>query len=173
MGRLLAGLLMAENNNEGSPLLWLWIVVAVIGIVAVSMLVARRSGRRPVVRAGWHTKLVDAYAKGSALHNSMSLAESPGGPAITGEEATNRWAGIQRRADDLTQDLCNLRETAPNEMERSHVADVLASLQAVRSALDTERRAGDPDRAGGSRPGTGGQVHDLLLSFETSLRALR
>jgi hypothetical protein len=163
---------MAGNNNEGSPLLWLWIVVAVIGIVAVSMLVARRSGRRPVVSTGWHTKLVDAYAKGSALYDSMSVAESPGGPA-TGEEATDRWAGIQRRADDLTQDLCNLRETAPNEMERLYVSDVLASLTAVRSALDTERRAGDPDSAGDAWPCRDEQVHDLLLSFETSLRALR
>lgn len=173
MGRSLAGLVIAENNNDGSPLLWLWIVVAVIGIVAVSMLVARRPGRPPAMSTGWHTKLVDACAKGSALYDSMSVAESPGGPATTGEGATDRWAGIQRRADDLTQDLCNLRETAPNEMARSHVSDVLASLQAVCSALDTERRAGDPGGAGGSRPCQDARVHDLLLSFETSLRGLR
>lgn len=172
MGRSLAGLVLADNNNEGSPLLWLWIVVAVIGIVAVPMLVARRYARRPAVSAGWHALLVDACAKGSELYDSMSVAEPPGGPA-TGEEATDRWAGIQRRADDLTHDLCNLRETAPNEMERSHVSDVLTSLQAVRSALDTERRAGNPGGSGDSRPCQDERVHDLLLSFETSLRALR
>ena len=70
-------MVMAQNSNSGSPLLWLWIVVAVIGIVAVAMLISRRPRHRAVVTAGWHTLLTDAYAKGSALYAGMCLADSP------------------------------------------------------------------------------------------------
>jgi len=93
------------------------------------------------------------------------MAEAP--EALAAEDASARWADIQRRADDLAQALYELRETAPGEVERARVADVLASLQAVRSAMEAERAPG----------GTGAQqsarTHDLLLGFEASLRALR
>ena len=44
--------------------------------------------------------------------------------------------------DDLAQELYALLETAPGEAERERVADVLASLQAVRSAMDAEHAPG-------------------------------
>jgi hypothetical protein len=75
-------------------------------------------------------------------------------------------ADIQRRADDLSQELYGLRELAPNETERLKVAGVLASLQAVRSAMDAER-------APGADPAQGARVAGLLRSFEASLSALR
>jgi hypothetical protein len=95
----------------------------------------------------------------------MSMAELRG-PADPGG-AGARWADIQRRADDLDQMLYELRESAPGEMERGNVEDVLASLHAVRSAMDAERTPG------GGTARQGARVHDLLRSFGASLRALR
>jgi hypothetical protein len=140
-------------------------LLGVIVVVIVAVLIARRSGRRSAAATSWRTKVVAAYAKGAALHDAMSAAEAPGAQA-TGD-ADARWADIQRRADDLSQELYALREIAPGEPERLEVEDVLASLQAVRSALDAERTQGAVG------PAQGAQVLRLLQSFAASLRALR
>ena len=95
----------------------------------------------------------------------MSAAEAPGAQAAG--DANARWAEIQRRADDLNQDLYALREISPGEMERQQVADVLAALHAVRSAMDAERAAG------AAGPPRGAGVPGLLQAFEASLRTLR
>jgi hypothetical protein len=131
----------------------------------VAVWLARRSGKRSALATNWRSRVVDASAKGSALTDMISMAEAPG--ALAAEDASTRWADIQRRADDLAQDLYAMRETAPGEAERAQVADALASLQAVRSAMDAERAPG------GAGPQQGARVHDLLLAFEASLRALR
>ena len=144
--------------------MWLWILLGVAVIVGVAVWLARRSGKRSALAATWRSKVVDASAKGSALNDMMTTAEAPG--ALAAEDAPARWADIQRRADDLAQTLYELRETAPGEVERARVADVLASLQAVRSALAAERAPG----SGGAQQSA--RVHDLLLAFEESLRAL-
>ena len=155
----------AASGESASSLLWLWILLGAVVIVGVAVWLARRSGKRSAMAANWRSKVVEASAKGSALNDMMSMAESPGARAA--EDASARWAEIQRRADDLAQELYALRETAPGEAERERVADVLASLQAVRSAMDAERAPG------GAGPEQGARVHDLLLTFEASLRALR
>ena len=155
----------AASGESASSLLWLWILLGAVVIVGVAVWLARRSGRRSAMATNWRSKVVDASAKGSALNDMMSMAESPGARAA--EDASARWAEIQRRADDLAQELYALRETAPGEAERERVADVLASLQAVRSAMDAERAPG------GAGPEQGARVHDLLLTFDASLRALR
>ena len=154
----------ASGESASSPL-WLWILLGAVVVVGLAVWLARRSGQRSAMATNWRSKVVDASAKGSALHDMMSMAESPGARAA--EDASARWAEIQRRADDLAQELYALRETAPGQAERERVADVLASLQAVRSAMDAERTPG------GAGPGQGARVHDLLLTFEASLRALR
>jgi len=108
---------------------------------------------------------VDAYAKGSALHDAMSVAASPGG--LASADAAARWAGIQRRADDLAQTLYALREAVPpDSADRARIDDTLASLQAVRSAMDAERA---PGGAGYEQAGV---VRSRLASFELSLGAL-
>jgi hypothetical protein len=95
----------------------------------------------------------------------MSVAEAPGG--LAAGDAGARWSDIQRRADDLAQTLYELREAAPDPEDRARIADTLASLQAVRSAMDAERAAG----------GAGAQQADVtrsrLSAFESALRALR
>jgi hypothetical protein len=153
------------SGGSASSLLWLWILLGAVVIVGVAVWLARRSGKRSAMATSWRSKVVDASAKGSALIDMMSMAESPG--ALAAEDASARWAEIQRRMDDLAQELYALLETAPGEAEREGVADVLASLQAVRSAMDAERALG------GAGPEQGARVHHLLLTFEASLRALR
>ncbi len=95
----------------------------------------------------------------------MSVAETPG--ALGAYDASARWADIQRRADDLNQTLYTLREAAPDDEGRARVADVLVSLQAVRSAMDAERAPG------GSSAQQAEVARDRLAAFEMSLRALR
>jgi len=94
----------------------------------------------------------------------MSAAQAPGAQAAA--DAGVRWADIQRRADDLNTELYALRDTAPGEAERLRVADVLAALHAVRTAMDAERAAGAAGPPDARVPG-------LLQAFEASLRALR
>lgn len=149
-------------SESGSSLLWLWILLGVAVIAGVAVWLARRSGKRSALAASWRSKVVDASAKGLALKDMMTTAEAPA--ALAAEDASARWADIQRRADDLAETLYELRETAPGEAERARVAGVLASLQAVRSAMAAERAPG------GAGAQQSARVHDLLLAFEASLR---
>jgi hypothetical protein len=134
-------------------------------LIGVIVLIARSPGRRSAAAAGWQSKVIDAYARGSALHDAMSVAETPG--ALAAADAGARWSEIQRRADDLAQVLYALREAAPDDNGRARVADALASLQAVRSAMDAERAPG------GAGAGQAEVTRQRLISFEASLRALR
>jgi hypothetical protein len=131
----------------------------------VIVLIVRSAGRRSATAADWQSRVIDAYAKGSALYDAMSVAETPAG--LAANDAGARWFDIQRRADDLAQTLYALREAAPDEDSRARVADVLASLQAVRSAMDAERA---PGGAGPLHPQV---VRDRMFAFETALRTLR
>ena len=96
----------------------------------------------------------------------MSVAEAPG--ALAAPDAAARWSDIQRRADDLAQTLYALREQVPQHSpDGANIAGTLASLQAVRSAMDAERAPG------GASVGQADVVRSRLASFEASLRALR
>jgi hypothetical protein len=152
------------GSGSGS-LLWLWILLGVVVLVILIALIVRSGRRRSAAAAGWQSRLIDAYAKGSALHDAMSVAESPG--AMTAADAGARWSDIQRRADDLTQTLYALREAVPDPGDQARISDTLASLQAVRSAMDAERTPG------GAGPAQAEIVRNRLYAFESSLRALR
>jgi hypothetical protein len=134
-------------------------------LVTLIALIARSSRRRSAAAADWQSRLIDAYAKGSALHDAMSVAESPG--ALTAADAGARWADIQRRADDLAQTLYALREAVPDPGDQARISDTLASLQAARSAMDAERTLG------GASPEQAETIRNRLYVFESSLRALR
>ena len=155
----------AANGEAGTNLLWLWILLGALVLVGLIVLIVRSAGRRSATAAGWQSRIIDAYAQGSALHDAMSVAETPG--ALAAGDAAARWGDIQRRSDDLAQTLYALRESAPDEENRARAADALASLQAVRSAMDAERAPG----------GAGAEyaevVRSRLRTFEASLRALR
>jgi hypothetical protein len=152
--------------GSATSLLWLWILIGA-AVVAILITLVTRSVRRgsAATAADSRSGLVDAYAKASALHDAMSVAEAPG--AVAADDAGYRWADIQRRADDLAQNLYALRESLPDPADKMRVADTLTSLQAVRSAMDAERAPG------GAGPRQAEVVRDRLSAFEASLRALR
>jgi hypothetical protein len=155
----------AATSSSTSP--WVWVLVAV-GVVVVAglviwALVARR--RRSAAATDWRGRVIDAYAKGSALHDAMAAAETPG--ALTGPDAGYRWSDLQRRADDYSQLLYAMQQEAPGEVERIVVADVIASLQAARSAMDAERSTGAPDGR------LAGVVRDRIAFFASSVNSLR
>jgi hypothetical protein len=151
--------------SSGSNLLWLWILLGALVLAGLIAWIVSASRRRSATAAGWQSRLVDAYAKGSALHDAMAVAEGPG--AFGAADAGARWADIQRRADDLAQTLYGLRESAPDDATRARLGDTLTALQAVRSAMDAERAPG------GASPMQAEVVRGRLSDFEASLRALR
>jgi hypothetical protein len=156
----------APAAGSGTSLLWLWILLgAVLAAVLIAWItrVARRGSASAT--ADWRSRLVDAYAQGSALRDAMSVAETPG--AMATADAGARWADIQRRADDLAQTLYALRESVPDPADQKRIADTLASLQAARSAMDAERAPG------GAGPWQAEIVRGRLDTFESSLHALR
>jgi hypothetical protein len=154
------------SSSSGSSLVWLWVLLGAAAIAGLMVWITRmsRRGHAPAA-ADWQSGLVDAYAKGSALHDAMSAAETPG--AMATDDAGVRWADIQRRADDLSQTLYALREAAPDPASQARVADTLASLQAARSAMDAERTPG------GAGPQQAEVVRGRLYAFESSLQMLR
>jgi hypothetical protein len=155
----------APVASSGTSLIWLWVLLGVLVLAGLIALIARSGRRRSATAAGWRSRLVDAYAKGSALHDAMSVAEAPGGLATA--DAAARWSDIQRRADDLAQTLYALREEVPQHSpDGARIADALASLQAVRSAMDAERAPG------GASLEQADVVRSRLASFESSLGAL-
>ena len=156
----------APAAGSGTSLLWLWILLGAV-LVAVLIVWITRVARRgsATATADRRSRLVDAYAQGSALRDAMSVAETPG--AMAAADAGARWADIQRRADDLAQTLYALRESVPDPADQMRVADTLASLQAARSAMDAERAPG------GAGPWQAEIVRGRLDAFESSLQALR
>ncbi len=156
----------APAAGSGTSLIWLWILLAAV-LAAVLIAWVTRVARRgsATAAADWRSRLVDAYAQGSALRDAMSVAETPG--AMAAADVGARWADIQRRADDLAQTLYALRESVPDPADQMRIADTLASLQAARSAMDAERAPG------GAGPWQAETVRGRLDAFESSLRTLR
>jgi hypothetical protein len=155
----------AASSSSGSDLIWLWVALGVIVLILVIVLIARSGRRGPKPADVWRSRAVDAYAKGSALHDAMRMAEAPG--ALIAQDAAARWADIQRRADDLGQTLYAMREAAPDEDKRLIAANVLAALQAARSVMAAERgtdvtRVPPPE-----------QVRGRLMAFGAALQELR
>ena len=155
----------ASGSSSGTSLLWLWILLGVLILAGLIAWIVQSGRRRSAATAGWRSRLIDAYAKGSALHDAMVVAEAQGD--LASGDARARWYDIQRRADDLAQTLYALREAAPDPEDQAAIGDVLASLQAVRSAMDAERAPG------GARQELAEVVRRRLYAFESSLRALR
>jgi hypothetical protein len=155
----------AAAGGSGFPWMWFWVAVGIVvaaGLVTWAIVAHRR---RSTTATDWRVRVSDAYAKGAALHDAMAAAETPG--ALTAADAGLRWSDLQRRADDYGQLLYAMQQAAPGDQERIQVTDVIASLQAARSAMDAERSAGTPDGA------LAGIVRDRIAFFASSLNSLR
>ncbi len=155
----------AAAGSSGFPWAWFWVAVGIVvaaGLV-IWALVAHR--RRSAAATDWRARVIDAYAKGSALHDAMAAAETPG--SLSGPDAGFRWSDLQRRADDYSQLLYAMQQQAPGEVERILVADVIASLQAARSAMDAERSTGAYDGR------LAGIARDRIAFFASSVNSLR
>ena len=108
----------------------------------------RRSPVDTVETSNWHSRAVDAYAKGAAFDGAVRAAERLD-PST--EAAGIHWADLRRRADDLTEVLYAMRETAPTEHRRDQVENAILSLRAVRDAFEAQRPPGGDDAGGKAR----------------------
>jgi hypothetical protein len=155
------------SGASGASLAWLWVLIGattIIGVIVVVLVLRQMGARGSVVLGGWLGQAIDAQAKGSALHEAMSAALRPG--ALAAQDGGARWSDIQRRADELANELHALRETAVEPEERAAAAHALGSLQAARSAMEADRDAG-----GGAEQAE--VVRGRLAEFDEALRALR
>ena len=156
----------SSTSTSGFNLAWLWVALGALVLMGIILLATRSPGRgRPsAAAANWHSRAVDAYAKGAALDSAVRAAERQG---VFTEAAGIRWADLQRRADDLTEALFAMRETAPTENRRVQVENAILSLRAVRDAMDAQRSPAE------ASPQPGGVLSPRLSALESSLNALR
>jgi hypothetical protein len=136
--------------------------VVLLGIILLATR-SRAPARPPAAGTSWHSRAVDAYAKGAALDGAVRAAEREG---VFTEAASIRWADLQRRVDDLTETLYAMRETAPAGDRLVQAENAILSLRGVRAAMDAQRSPGDA----GSQTGV---LHSRLSALESSLNALR
>ena len=138
-------------GDPGPPIPWLWILLGVLVVVLGAVLLSA-AWRRSRDRRDWTVRVLDVCTHGAALRDAVqATAARPSGP---GTDA--RWSDIQRDAYGLTQTLYLIRDGAPGEEERRAVDDVVFALQAVRSAVAT------------NRPG----LPDQLFAYDDALRTL-
>jgi ABC-type transport system substrate-binding protein len=153
----------ASSSGSSLNLIWLWIALGALVLVGIIVLATRSPGRSAAA-VNWRVRAGDAYQQGGAFDSAVREGQHQG--AFLDRDDV-RWHDIQRRADDLTEGLYILRETAPSEGRRAQVDDALAALQAVRRAVDAE---GAP---GGASAQQSGILHSRLAALESSLNALR
>jgi hypothetical protein len=156
----------SSASGLGGNLIWLWVVLGALVLLGI-ILLATRAPRRASPPAGtgaWHSRAVDAYAKGAAFDGAVRSAEREG---VFIEASSMRWADLQRRADDLTEVLYTMRETAPTEHRRVQVENAILSLRGVRDAMDSQRF---PGNAGSQQVGI---LRSRLAALESALNALR
>jgi hypothetical protein len=153
----------ASSSGSSFNLIWLWIALGALVLVVIIVLATRSPGSSAAA-VNWRVRAADAYQQGGAFDSAVREGQHRG--AFLDRDDV-RWHNIQRRADDLTEGLYILRETAPSGERRAQVDDALASLQAVRRALDAE------DAAGGTTARQSETLHSRLAALESSLNALR
>ena len=152
----------SSTGGSGTNLIWLWFVLGALVLLGIILLATRSParGRSSAAAASWHSRAADAYAKGAAFDGAARAAERQG---VSTEGASIHWADLQRRADDLTETLYAMRETAPTEHRRVQVENAILSLRAVRDAMDAPRSPAD---ASSQR---GGIISSRLSALETLL----
>jgi hypothetical protein len=158
-----------QDTGDSTPV-WPWLLAGLGALVLIGGIIwfARSSSRRTDQAAMWRTRRLNAYAEGAALHDAILSASSGTQPPGLDRGADQaQWAEIQRRSNDFTQRLYQLREAAPDQDGQLRVEQVLASMQALRSAMDTERASGPVHGM------TADITRERLNDFRVSLYALR
>ena len=141
--------------------------LVLLGIILLATRSPSRSSaqvRSPVETTNWHSRAVDAYAKGAAFDGAVRTAERLD---VSSEAASIHWADLRRRADDLTEVLYAMRETAPTDHRRAQVENAILSLRAIRDAFEAQRPPG------GASSQQGGVLRSQLSALESALNALR
>ena len=158
-GRAWVGRGRGEIGLRGSAwLIRVWFVCVLGCVVLAAWLVVDRGSPAAAAAAGGRSSREEGL--GLMMREVGRRRAGGRGDAAAGSD-------IQRRADDLAQTLYALREEVPQDSaDRARIADTLASLQAVRSAMDAERAPG------GASLEQADVVRSRLASFESSLRAL-
>ena len=157
---------ISPDLTGNSTPVWPWVLAGLGALVLLGGIIwfARSSSRRTDTEAAWRTRRLNAYAEGAALHDAILSASQGQGPAPADEA---QWAEIQRRSNDFTQRLYQLRDAAPDQDCQLRTEQVLASLQTLRSAMDTERASGPVHGM------TADITRERLNDFRVSLYALR
>jgi hypothetical protein len=158
-----AGSSPASSSGSSFNLIWLWVLLGALVLVVIIVLATRSPGSSAAA-VNWRVRAGDAYQQGGAFDSAVREGEHEG--AFLDRDDV-RWHDVQRRANDLTEGLYILRETAPSAGRRAQVDDALASLQAVRRAVDA---AGAPGAPSAQQRGI---LHSRLAALESSLNALR
>ena len=158
-----------SSSGSGASLVWLWFVLGALVLLGIILLATRTPARRrspveTIETSNWHARAVDAYAKGAAFDSAVRTAERLD---LSSEAAGIHWADLRRRADDLTEVLYAMRETAPTDHRRAQVENAILSLRAVRDAFEAQRPPG------GVSSGQGGVLRSQLSALESALNALR
>jgi hypothetical protein len=149
----------SSGSSGGFPLVWLWIILAALAVIAVIVAIASAGRSRADRRRAWRTRAADAYARGTSLTQSVQGASQAS--QYRDPSAGARWGDVQRRAEDLTRALQQLREVAPTTYDRARIDDVLTTLAQVQSAS----QAADPSAAA--------RLQARIRDFEDALQALR
>ena len=155
-----------SSSGSGFNLIWLWVALGALVLLGIILLATRSParGRPSAAASGWRSRAVDAYAKGAAFDSAVHSAERQG---VFTEASSVQWVDLQRRADDLTEALYAMRETAPTEHRRVQVENAILSLRAVRDEMDAQRSPG------GASAQRSGFLRSRLSALESSLNALR
>ena len=98
----------APSSGSGFNLIWLWAVLG--GLVLVGIIVlATRSPGSSAAAVNWRVRAADAYKEGGHFDSAVREGERQG--AFLDPDGA-AWHHIQNRADNLTEALYILRETA-------------------------------------------------------------
>ena len=156
----------STGGGFGGNLIWLWFVLGALVLLGIILLATRSPRRTPpsASAANWRSRAVNVYAKGAAFDSAVRAAERQG---VVTEAAGARWVDLQGRADDLSEALYAMRETAPTEHRRVQVENAILSLRAVRDAMDAQRFPGEASSQQGR------VMSSRLSALEASLNALR
>lgn len=161
--------------------LWGWIVIAAAAVLVIGGLIAwlQRGRRRAAAeKSVWSDRALDTYGRAVVIHDALVADLSTGllaGVAV--EDTKRRWGDAERRIDDLTAELHALKARTPDDTSARAVRDLLTTLGALRSAVQSHfyvrTRDEAPTLTEAQLEESESLVRQRLSEFDGSLRALK